>query len=93
MQGKSNFGNLGKTEAQSKRTEGTGGKFQMTMAPPHSEHQMTGTTVELSSLVVVIQVFVVSPLEVMSSVDTPVGTVVMVEVMAGEFQKRYFLMK
>ncbi|KAK4507121.1 hypothetical protein PRZ48_000855 [Zasmidium cellare] len=39
--------------------------------------------VVLSSLVVVIQVFVVIPLDVMSSVETPVGTVVIVDVIAG----------
>lgn len=82
-QGRSNFGNLGNTDVQSNRTEGTGGKFQITTAPPQSEHQMTGTMVVLSSLVVVIQVFVVIPLDVMSSVDTPVGTVVIVDVISG----------
>ena len=44
---------------------------------------MTGTTVGLSSFVVVIQVLAVMSLDVISSVDTPVGTVVIVKVTTG----------
>lgn len=43
-------------------------------------HQMAGTIVELLSLVVVIHVFVVTPGGWIISVDTPVGTVVIVDV-------------
>lgn len=83
IHGRSNLGSFGNTEVQSNVTDGIGGKFQITTAPPHPGHQITGTIVELSSLVVVIHVFVVIPLDVISSVDTPVGTVVIVEVTAG----------
>jgi hypothetical protein len=55
--------------------------FQMTTAPPQLGHQMTGTTVESSSsLLVVIQVLAVMSFEVSTFVITPVGKVVMVEV-------------
>ena len=82
-QGSSNFGRPGKTAVQSKTTPAAAGTLQTTTAPPQAGHQMTGTTVGLSSLVVVIQVLAVMSLDVISSVDTPVGTVVMVEVTAG----------
>lgn len=56
--------------------------FQTTTAPPQPGHQMTGTTVELSSsLLVVIQVFVEISFEVIRFVVTPVGIFVMVDVM------------
>jgi hypothetical protein len=85
MQGRENFGKLGKVRDQSKSTCGIGGKFQTTTKPPpppgaHAVHQMAGTIVSLSSLVVVIQVFVVTPGGCMISVEMPGGTVVIVEV-------------
>jgi hypothetical protein len=85
MQGSENFGKPGKI-GQSKTTCGIGGKFQITTRPPpppgaHAVHQMTGTTVSVSSLLVVIHVLVVIPDDCMISVDTPGGTVVIVEVM------------
>lgn len=76
MQGNSNLGNFGR----SNNVPDTLGKFHTTMAPPQLGHQMTGTVVLSPSLLVVIQVFVVRPLDVTSSVETPVGIVVMVEV-------------
>jgi len=55
--------------------------FQTTTAPPQLGHQMTGTTVESSSsLLVVIQVLAVMSFEVSALVITPVGIAVIVEV-------------
>lgn len=72
--GKCNVGHL-------KRTPVTLGKPQIMTAPPHSGHQTTGTVELSASLLVSIQVFVVSLPDVMSCVETPVGIVVIVEVM------------
>ena len=56
--------------------------FQITTAPPHPGHQMTGTMVELSSsLLVVIHVLVEMSFEVIRLVITPAGIVVIVDVM------------
>lgn len=79
------MGKLGKVRPQSKRVRGTGGKSHITtppLLPPgaHAVHQITGTIVSLLSLVVVSQVFVVTPGGCMISVDTSGGTVVIVEV-------------
>ena len=81
--GSSNLGRVGNTAVQSKTTPATAGTLQTTTAPPQAGHQITGTTVGLSSFVVVIQVLAVISLDVISSVDTPVGAVVMVEVRTG----------
>lgn len=78
MHGKLNSGkcNMG----QLKRTPVTLGKPQIMTAPPHSGHQTTGTVELSASFLVSIQVFVVSPPDVISCVETTVGTVVIVEV-------------
>lgn len=83
MHGRSNLGRFGNSDVKSKSTSGLGGRFQITTAPPHSEHQITGTTVGLLSFVVVIHVLDEMSLDVISSVETSVGTVVMVEVITG----------
>lgn len=73
--GKLNLGTLGK----SIRTFPVGLRSQITTPPPQPGHQITGTVVLSPSLVVVIHVLVSSSADVMISVDTPGGIVVIVE--------------
>lgn len=77
MQGISKLGRLGSSQT----TAVLLGRPQITTAPPHSRHQITGTTVEevAPPLLVVSQEFAESPVLVIKSVEKLSGTVVIVD--------------
>lgn len=83
MHGRENLGRFGKVGSQLNSTSGSCGKSQMiTLSPPVLQcgHQITGTMVEWPSLEVVYQISDETPEILICCVETPGGTVVIVEV-------------
>jgi hypothetical protein len=77
IQGISKLGRLGNSQTTAVML----GRFQITTAPPHPGHQITGTTVDELSLplLVVSQELAESPVLVINSVEKLAGTVVIVD--------------